>query len=146
MANPLVPQGVINRLRASIVFVQYTNLNITASFLGKEGISLSFEGQATTPIETMTGVVQAPEPYQRVALKAHLLKTQFLANAFKYQIETTSLIGDAVVRADSSSLTPYQLSNVAIQTVDPLKFDGTDAGWTINFSGIYYINSALWNV
>ncbi len=145
MANPIVPQGVLNRLRASITIPSLTALNITAPYLWKEGISMSFEGVATTPIETMTGVVQSPEPYQRVQITAHLLKTQALANAYKAQLELSTLLDDITVRTDAAVLNPYQISNVALNNVSPLKFDGTDAGWVIMMSGIYYINSALWN-
>ena len=145
MANPIVPQGTLNRLRASIVFTDYTGLNITASYLGKEGVNMTFDGVATTSIDTMVGVVQSPEPYQKVTFSAHLLKTQALADAFKSQLESTTLLGDATIRPDAVSLNPYQISNVAINNVSPLKFDGTDAGWNIMFTGIYYINSSLWN-
>ncbi len=146
MPNPIVPQGVLNRLRASITIPGFPGLNVTASYLGKEGVSLSFDGVATTPIETMTGVVQSPEPYQRVTFSAHLLKTQALANSFKAQLESNTLLGDVTVRPDAVNLDPYQLSNCAVQNVNPLKFDGTDGGWVIMFSGIYYINSSLWNI
>ena len=145
MANPLVPQGTLNRLRASISFVSFPGLQITASFLGKEGIALAFDGVVTTPLDTMTGVVQSPEPYQRVTVSAHLIKSQALANNFKSQIELNSLVGDFVVRTDAGSMGPYQVSNGAINTVNPLKFDGSDAGWTLMLSGIYYVNASLWN-
>lgn len=146
MANPIVPQGTINRLRASVTVTSLSALNITASYLGKEGISLSFDGLITTPIETMTGVVPSPEPYQKVTISAHLLKTQALANAWKQQLEALSLIGDITVRSDSAQLDPYQFSNCYITNVNPLKFAGDDAGWVISLGGIYYINSSLWNL
>lgn len=144
MPNPVVPQGTLNRLRGSIVFPLFPGLNITAPFLGKEAISLTFDGPITTPLETMTGVVQSPEPYQRVTVGAHLLKTQALANSFKTQLETLSLLGNATVRLDATTLDPYELSNVSIFNVNPLKSDGQDAGWVVMFSGIYYINASLW--
>lgn len=146
MANPLVAQGTLNRLRASVVWASFPSLNVTASYLGKEGISLSFDGDATTTIDTMTGAVQSPEPYQRVTFSIHLLKTQALAAAFKAQIESSTLLGNATFRPDAVSLPPYQLSNCAINTVNPLKFDGTDAGWVLMGRGFYIINNSLWNL
>jgi hypothetical protein len=145
MANPLVPQGTINRLRASVTVTNFTGLNVTASYLGKEGISLSFDGVVTTPIETMTGIVPSPEPYQRVTANIHLLKTQALATAWKQQLERLSLIGQLTVQPDAVALDPYQISNSYIYNVAPLKFDGTDAGWVVSVGGIYYVNSDLWN-
>ena len=76
MANPIVPQGTLNRLRGSVTIPSNTGLNITASYLGKDGISMSFDGAANTAIDTMTGIVQSPEPYQRVTVAIHLLKSQ----------------------------------------------------------------------
>jgi hypothetical protein len=146
MANPLVPQGTINRLRASVTFASLQGLNVTAGYLGKQGINLRFSDQVTTPIKTMTGVVPSPEPYQTAVVTIHLLKTQALADAFKSQIETSTLLGDCTIRPDEiGGVGPYQLSNCWIETVDPMPFDGTDAGWTIMIGGIYYINSALWS-
>ena len=146
MANPIVPQGTLNRLRASITITSFPGLNITASYLGKEGVSLSFDGMVTTPIETMVGVVPSPEPYQKVSVSAHLLKTQALANSWKAQLEALSLIGDITVRSDTTTLDPYQFSNCYIMNVNPLKFAGDDAGWVISLGGIYYVNSSLWNL
>lgn len=145
MANPQIPQGTLNRLRGSVTITSFPGLNITASYLGREGISLSFDGMATLSVDTMTGVVQSPEPYQRVTLSVHLLKTQALADLFKQQIESTTLLGEVTVRTDAQALSVYQLSNVAVTTVNPMKFDGTDAGFAVVMSGIYYINSSLWN-
>jgi hypothetical protein len=146
MANPIVPQGTLNRLRGSVTVAGNPGLNVTASYLGKDGISMSFDGAANTAIDTMVGIVQSPEPYQRVTLAIHLLKTQALAELWKQQIESNVLIGDVVIKTDASTLNPYQLSNCAVVNVNPLKFDGTDAGWVVMVVGIYYINSQLWSI
>lgn len=146
MPNPNVPQGVLNRLRASLTVAGDTALNVTSAYLGKEGISMSFDGPADTAIDTMVGLVQSPEPYQRCTVAVHLIKTQALANLWKAQIEQNVLLGDIVVKTDASTMNPYTVSNCAIMNVNPLKLDGTDAGWMVMISGIYYINSQLWNL
>jgi hypothetical protein len=145
MANPLVAQGVLNRLRGSVVFASFPSLNVTASFLGEEGIRLALEGEATTFINTMAGAVTSPEPYQVCNLTINLLKTQPLANQFKSQMEQNTLLGDCTVRADASNLSPYQLINSAIQGVRELSFNGKDAGWVVMIKGYYNINSNLWS-
>jgi hypothetical protein len=146
MANPQIPQGVLNRLTAAINYPDFPTLNVTASYLGKEGISITFDGPITTPIETMTGIVQSPEPYQKVSVAIHLLKTQALANAYKTQLEQLSLIGDGTIITDANhNLGAYQLSNMTIFNVNPVKFDGMDAGWIVMMNGIYYVNAGLWN-
>lgn len=146
MANPLQPQGVLNRLRGSITIPAFPALNITAPFLGKEMIGITFSGVVNTPIETATGVVQSPEPYQRVTVNCHLLRTQSLANQWKRQIELLALLGDMTFRTDATQFEPFQFSNTAIENVDPIRSNGTDPGYNIMISGIYYINSALWNL
>lgn len=144
--NPLVSQGSLNRLRASVIWPAFPALNVTAPFLGKEGIRLALEGEATVFIETMTGAVTSPQPYQLIALTINLIKSQPLAEAYKSQVELSALLGDGVVRPDATPLSPYQLTNCSIQNVRELNFDGSDAGYAVALKGYYNINSALWNL
>lgn len=146
MANPNVAQGTLNRLRASVVWPGFPELNVTAPFLGKEGIRLTFEGESTVFIDTMTGAVTSPEPYLKVSLRLNLLKTQQLANLYKAQMELSSLLGDGVVRADALALGNYPIINCAIESTPDLNFAGDDAAYNVNVRGYYNINSALWNL
>jgi hypothetical protein len=143
--NPLTNQGTLNRLRASIVFPSFPELNVTASYLGEEMIRLALEGDATTFIKTGTGRVTSPEPYQDCSIRINLLKTQALADAFKKKMERNTLMGDCTVRPDASPLSPYQIVNTGIMGVEPLDLNGKSAGWVVTVSGIYYINSDLWS-
>ena len=142
----LVPQGTLNRLRASISVPSNTVLNITSPFLGKAGIRLGFEGQATVFIDTMTGRVISEEPYLSVQITANLLKTNALGPQYKVQMEQDSAIGNITVRPDSSSLPAYDFINCAIQSVRELDFAGTDASYVVTIGGTYVINQALWNL
>lgn len=148
-ANQLIPQGTLNRLRTSVTFVSLPGLNIPASYLGKEMVGMSFEGVVTTPLETATGVVTSPEPYQRVTVTCHLVKSMALAALWQAQIQVSGLVGDFVVRPDSDpsvSIGPYQISNGMVNTVAGLRFDGSDPNWTLVLSGQYYVNSNLFNI
>jgi len=144
MASPNTNQGTINRLRASVVWPSFPALNVTASFLGEEAIRLSLEGGATTFLPTLTGAVTSPEPYQPMSLRINLLKTQALANAYKAQMELSTLLGDGTIRPDATQLAPYQITNSAIESVEPLDFSGKSAGWIVSIRGYYSINSGLW--
>lgn len=147
MANPMTPQGVLNKLVASIVWNDFPALNITPSFLLPEGIDLTLEGQATTVYPSMTGTVNSPEPYMLVRFMAHLIKSQALSDAYKTQMETNTLLGDCTIRPDvplAEGLSPYYINNCSITGVDRLTFAGRDAGWTISFVGNYQTNSSLW--
>lgn len=146
MANPLIQQGTLNRLRGSVSPVDFPGLNIINGNLGKEAISISFGGDATTTIDTLTGVVQSPEPYLIAMVKIHLLKSQFLADQWKTKMEDISLIGDLVIVTDSATFSDYNLSNSAIKTVEPVSFAGNNADYIITLSSIYYINNSLWDI
>lgn len=143
--SPQVAQGTLNRLRGTITVVDAPELNITAPFLGRAGISLSFEGSVTVPLPTLVGTVQSPEPYQMVTVTAALLKTQSFSDLYKRRLETDSLIGNVTVTPDASTLSPYNLSNCSILGVRELDFAGNDAGFVIMLNGFYPINSSLWD-
>lgn len=145
MANPLVAQGTLSRLRASVIWTDFPQLNVTAPYLGKEGVRLSLEGQATGFIDTMTGAVTSPEPYMAVTLTMNLLKTQALSGAYKAQMEQSTLLGDCTVRPDALTLPPYDLTNCALEGVRELNFSGQDAGWAVTIKGYYLINAALFS-
>ena len=143
--NPLVNLGTLNRLLGSVVWTSNPSLNVTASYLGKEGIRLALEGESTVFLPTMVGAVTSQEPYLMIGLTLHLLKTQPLANAYKAAMETNAQIGDGTVRPDSKALSPYEIVNCAIQSVRELNFSGDDAGYAVTLRGYYWINSGLWN-
>lgn len=145
-ANPLVAQGTLNRVRGAVIIDESPELNVTASFLGKEGIQMSLEGEATLMIGTMTGNVTSAEPYQMCTVKVHLLKSQAIAQVYKDRMELNSLLGGVTVKSDSSTLGNYSLLNCAVQSVDPMQLNGTDAGFVITIAGTYIINNDMWNI
>jgi hypothetical protein len=144
-SNPLVAQGTLNRLRASVIWANFPQLNVTAPFLHKRGITLALDGPVTTYIDTMTGGVTSPEPYQRVNMLMVLLKTQNLSALYKQQVELNSLLGNGTVRPDAATLPPYALVNCAIASVDELSFNGEDPAWGVRIGGYYLVNSNLFS-
>jgi hypothetical protein len=145
-ANPQIQQGTLNRLRGSVVIPEYPALQVTAPFLGRAGISISFEGETTTMIPTMTGTVTSPFPYQMVTVSISLLKTQALAAAWETQRQSLSTIGDITITTDTSTLPSYTFNNCAIQNVRELNFAGEDASFGVTLSGYYQINNNIWNL
>src|SRR5579862_2688001 len=138
--NPLVDQGVLNLLAANVTWTNFPALNVTAPYLDKAGLTLRLEGQTTVQHETMTGVVQSPQPYMPVSLVIPLLKTQPLSDSYKSQMEASAVLGDGTVWPDVSSggLSSYQLGNMAIQSVGELNFGGTTPLWGVTLRGVYY--------
>ena len=142
--NPLISPGTLNRLLGSVQFVQFPQLNVTASYLARRGISMRRMTPMTDLIDTMTGYVTSPAPFVHVETTINLLRTQGLAGIWEAQIQLQTTIGDIVVRLDSTVAPVYPLSNCSIMQVDPFLIDGTDPTYTAIVTGIYYINSTLW--
>ncbi len=145
MPNPLVAQGSLNKLRASVTWPGNPTLNVTAPYLGKEGIRLALQGESVLYMPTMTGAVTSQEPYMMVECVINLLKSQALANLYKQQMETNALLGDGTVRPDSVSLGIYALTNCSIKSVRELDFSGEHALFAVTIGGYYNINSVLFN-
>lgn len=145
--SPTISQGTINRIRGSVIVPGLPNLNITAPYLGKMGIRVAFDGNATVMIDTMTGMVTSPEPFLAANVTVHLLRTQNLGLLWRQQMESqTSAIGDITVTSDSSIWTDYDFQNTAITAVHEVPFDGTDPGYVIVIRGTYQINAQLYNI
>ena len=143
MANPQVFQVTLNRLLASVVFANFPQLNVTSSYLAREAVSIAFDGDTSLLIGTLTSAVTSPEPYVYGTVTMHLLRTQSLGNAFKSQVETNTTMGSVTVYPDTTALTPFQLNNCVLQTVQEMPFDGSQASLIIRLRGVYNINASL---
>ena len=143
MSNPQVLQGTLNRLLANVVYASFPALNVTAPYLAKEAISIGFDGDTSQLIGTLTGAVTSPEPYIYGTVTMHLLRTQALGNAYKTQIETNTTLGSVTIIPDTTALTPFQLNNCVLMSIQETAFDGTQAGLIVRLRGVYSINASL---
>jgi hypothetical protein len=143
MANPQIQQGTLNRLLASVVYADFTQLNVTSGYLAREAISLSFDGDTSLLIGTLTGAVTSPEPYIYGTVTMHLLRTQALGEAYSNQIRTNTTLGSVTVYPDTQILQPFQLNNCVLMSIQETAFDGTQAGLVVRLRGVYNINSTL---
>ena len=143
MANPQIQQGTLNRLLASVVYADFTQLNVTSGYLAREAISLSFDGDTSLLIGTLTGAVTSPEPYIFGTVTMHLLRTQALGEAYSEQIRTNTTLGSVTVYPDTQVLQPFQLNNCVLMSIQETAFDGTQAGLVVRLRGVYNINSTL---
>ncbi len=146
MPNPMIPVGTLNRVRASVKFTSHSELNVSASFLAKEGVELSFQGNITEFLPAMTGAVQSPQPYMILQARVHLLRSQALVKQFKAQWEKNATIGDAKVYSDSTVFGDFDIYNTAITNVQDMTFAGGEPGVAITITGTYYINSEMWDL
>ena len=145
MANPIVPQGTLNKIRAAGMVLNFPALNFSASYLAPEGITLSFEGDASAYLPTMTGAVPSPNPFMMANIQARLLKTQALADAWKTQMEANTTIGDVNLITDATTLSNYYIQNCTLLNVQELSFAGTTPDFVITIRGTYQVNSSLFS-
>ena len=147
MPNPLIEQGSLNRIKASVVWNDNADLNVTAPYLGAAGIRLGLDGGTTVFLPTMTGAVTSPEPYQMITLSMNLLNTQQLADLYKQRMEVDARIGNGVVYPDvqRGGINSYQIINCAIESVRELNLAGTDASYEVSVRGYYLVNSTLFD-
>lgn len=151
MANPLVRQGMLNRIRGSVIVATYPQLTVTAPYLGKEGISFQLEGEASQLLGTMTGAVTSPEPYQYATVTLHLLKTQSLAAAYQAQMLLTTNLNVVTVIPDvdngilnTGGISSFSLLNTVISSVQEMSFNGTNAEMIVRLRGTYIQNTLLY--
>lgn len=145
MANPQIPQGVLNRVRTSLIIPGNTSLNITAPYLGKSQIVVDFEGNFAEQIETATGAVRSPEPYVMATATASLLRSQSLAAAWLTQGTVDSYLGTVNAHADTTAYPVITLNECVIRMVQNGAWDGQDPIVRVVIRGVFYINASMWN-
>lgn len=143
MAFQFTPPGVLNRLRASITWSDFPQLNVTSSFLTTEGIRLALEGNATDLLPAMVSLVSSPAPYLSASLTISLVRSSTLAAAFKTQIEDTTLIGLATIFPDTDVLNPFVINNVALESIREMAFAGMEAAMVVTARGYYNVNTGF---
>ena len=145
MASPQIAQGTLNRLRGSITFPDFPAPNITAPYLGEEGINITPEGEIVENFGTMTGTVTSPAPYQMMTVEVELLKTQSFSDQFKQQLEALATVGSFTVRPDSTTLGNYLIQNGSIVNASPGRLNGKNVGFVVTLRGYYLVNASLFD-
>lgn len=144
MANPLVPQGFLNRVRGAVSITDVPALNVTASYLGKDGISMRPDGPATDILPTMTGTIGSQVPYQQVTLTVHMLRTQGLAASYQQRFTTDTALGEVVVTPDATTFGNFTLLNCYLVNFNEMPLNGMDAGYVVTISGYLITNDNMW--
>ena len=147
MAQPtLIDQGTLNRLLTQIQLPNFPGLTTPSSNMGRRQVSISFNGPATTPIPTATGMVMSPEPFIQVTINLCLLRTQGLGQAWRQQIETGTVLGPVTAYLDvRNSIEPeYSFQNCAVAHVGDIDGAGSSGEYNITITGTYPINSGLY--
>jgi hypothetical protein len=145
-SNPLIDQGVLNRIKASISWTNFSNLNVTAPFLDRDMISFRRTGPATTSHPTATGLVKSPEAYVPIQITIALLRTQPLAAAYQLQEQSSTLLGPGTVYPDvTTGISPWNILNMSIDNLGDMLLNGTTPIYGVECSGYYVLNNNLFN-
>jgi hypothetical protein len=143
MAFQFTPPGVLNRLRASIVYANFPHLNVTSNFLTTEGIRLALEGNATDLLPAMVSLVSSPAPYMAASLTMSIVRSSTLAALYKQQIENVTLMGLVSIFPDTDVLNPFIINNVALESVREMAFAGMEAAMVVTARGYYNVNTGF---
>jgi hypothetical protein len=141
--NPQIALGTLNRVRGQVQVTNFPALNVSASFMGEAGFTITRASPGTTMINTMTGRVVSPEPYMAITAEIHLVKSQNLAQLWENQLVNLSAIGPMLFYGDASTLGTFSFVNCAIETIGPIQNNGKSAEYVITVMGTYIINNGL---
>src|SRR4051812_3455504 len=130
--TPQVALGTLNRARGTVLFPDFPELNVTAPFLGPEGINVSPEGPITDNLDVMTGMVPSPGIYQRLTVEFELLKSQSFSDLWKQQVEFISAVGDFTVIPDAATLSNYNVINGSIIQAGPGRINGRSVAFVVS--------------
>lgn len=144
MPAPLVPQGNLNKVRASIVVSGNNALSINSSFLGKDMIDVQL-GDSSELIGTATGAVVSPNPYAMATISVHLLKTNGAANRWLTQAKSDCNIGQVSVHSDTSAFDSIEVEQCILKNINPGKLNGTEPTLVLMLEGVVPLNSTLWD-
>jgi hypothetical protein len=143
MAFQFTPPGVLNRLRASVIYNDFPQLNVTSNFLTTEGIRLALEGNATDLLPAMVSLVSSPAPYLSASITMSIVRSASLASLYKLQFEDTTLMGLVSIFPDTDVINPFVINNVALESIREMAFAGMEAAIVVTARGYYNINTGF---
>ena len=143
MAFQFTPPGVLNRLRACVVYNDFPQLNVTSNFLTTEGIRLALEGNATDLLPAMVSLVSSPAPYLAASITMSIVRSSSLAALYKIQFEDTTLMGLVSIFPDTDVLNPFTINNVALESIREMAMAGMEAAIVVTARGYYNVNTGF---
>ena len=144
--NPNLFPSNLNRIRGSVLVPSNSSLNITASYLGKEGIVIAPQSPVVTQMQGLATIVNSEEPYQLVQVTAMVMKSLALSAAYINQIQQSPSIGTITITPDTSVLPQFTLFNTAIVNWNQISMAGLQPDFTITFQGQFNVSNDLWNL
>ena len=144
--NPNLFPSNLNRIRGSVLVPGNSSLNITSSYLGKEGIVIAPQSPVVTQMQGLATIVNSEEPYQLVQVTAMVMKSLALSAAYINQIQQSPTVGTITVTPDTSVLPQFTLYNCAIVNWNQISMAGTQPDFAIVFQGQFNVSNDLWSL
>ena len=129
-----------------MLFRSNSSLNITSSYLGKEGIVIAPQSPVVTQMQGLATIVNSEEPYQLVQVTAMVMKSLALSAAYINQIQQSPTVGTITVTPDTSVLPQFTLYNCAIVNWNQISMAGTQPDFAIVFQGQFNVSNDLWSL
>lgn len=144
MANPNLIPSPLNRVRANVSIPAYADLDVTAPYLGAEGISVSFQGNVATQLMGLTSTINSEEPYVPSQIRVSLIKSLALSAQWIKQIQDSPTIGTVTVQSDTAQFPSITFYNCVITNVADVSMAGKQAEFQITISGYWSVSNDLW--
>ncbi len=142
--NPMVPQGTLNRVRASVIVPNYSSLNINSSHMSKKFVTVTFDEDFADQPETAVGIVNSPKPYVMATVNVGILRTQALAASWLAQAQQDTQIGRVIVHSDTNAFPQIHVHNCSLLKSEPGPYDGMDPTVDLTIRGVFYPNNYVW--
>ena len=144
MANPNLIPSPLNRVRANVSIPDNANLNVTASYLGADGISVTFQGAIATQRMGLTSTINSEEPYVPTQVRISLVKSLALTGQWMTQIQNAPTLGTLTIQSDTAEFPAITLYNTVITNIADVSMAGKQAEFVITISGYWSVSNDLW--
>ena len=144
MANPNLIPSPLNRVRANVSIPDNANLNVTASYLGADGISVTFQGAIATQLMGLTSTINSEEPYVPTQVRISLVKSLALTGQWMTQIQNAPTLGTLTIQSDTAEFPAITLYNTVITNIADVSMAGKQAEFVITISGSWSVSNDLW--
>jgi hypothetical protein len=144
MPNPQIPVGLLNRVITQLVVPSFPALNVTASYMAKAQVKVTYEGPFTDQEPTAVDIVNSPKPFVMATVEVSVLRSQPNAGTWIAQAQASSVFGDVITYSDSTVYPALTFGNCSLVDYDPGAFDGMDPAVKVTLKGRLFINNDLW--
>lgn len=121
---------ILNKLLSKVIFSDATQLNVSASDLGEQMISVSIEDDVVSRLRAATGTVASASIYVQLNINIHVLKTSPVFESYAKAILGNAIVGGTVTVYDDRGVA-YTGKDVSLNLKEIPNMNGTEPA--VNF-------------